>query len=100
MCAARKFYFTLLASLLHGRRLRVLQTTLDILRPVADILVGVEDQIHRTRHVMLALALAHVIHRAVVLVRVVRYMIVLLVAHHFVCYEKCSGKIQFEYVEN
>lgn len=62
----------------------MLQTALDILRPVADVLVGIEDQIHGTGHVMFALALAHIIHRAVVLVRMVRYVIVLLVAHHFV----------------
>jgi len=33
---------------------------------------------------MLALALAHVIHCAVVLVRVIGYVIVLLVARHFI----------------
>lgn len=66
------------------RRLRVLQATLDVLGPIADIFVGVEYEVHRTGHVVLALALAHVVHRAVIFVRVVRYVIVLLVARHLV----------------
>lgn len=72
------------SSLLHGRGLRVLQTALDILRPVADILVRIKDQIHRTGHVMFALALAHIVHRAIILVGVIRYMIVFFVALHLV----------------
>lgn len=75
------------SSLLYGRRLRVLQATLDILRPIADILVRIKDQVHRTGHVMLALALAHIVHRAIILVRVIRYMIVFFVARHFVRYK-------------
>lgn len=62
----------------------MLQTALDILRPVAYIFVGVEDQINGAGHVMLALAFAHVVHRAVILVGVIRYVIVLLIARYFV----------------
>lgn len=72
------------SSLLHGRRLRMMQTALDILRPVADVLVRIKDQVHRAGHVMLALTLAHIVHRAIILVRMIRYMIVFLVAQHFV----------------
>lgn len=70
------FYYV---SLLNGWRLRMLQTTLDILRPIANVLIGIEDQIHRARHVMLALALTHIVHRAIILIRMIRYMIVFLV---------------------
>lgn len=62
----------------------MLQTALDILWPVADVLVRIKDQVHRTGHVMLALALAHIVHCAIILVRVIRYMIVFFVARHFV----------------
>lgn len=86
--AARKSFSLLRSSRLHRRRLRVVQTALNVLWPVAYVLVRIEDQINRTRHVMLALALAHVVHRAIVLVRVIRYMIVLLVTRHFVRYKK------------
>lgn len=67
-----------------GRRLRVLQTALHVLRPVADVLVRVEHQVHRAGHVVLALTLAHVVHRAVALVRVVGDVVVLLLASHLV----------------
>lgn len=86
--AAREYSFLSHSSLLHRRRLRVLQTTLDILWPVAYVFVGVEDQINRAGHVMLALTFAHIVHRTVVLVSVIRYMIVLLVTHNFVRYKK------------
>lgn len=57
----------------------MMQTTFDILRPIAYVLIGIKDKIHRTRHVMLALALAHIVHRAIILIRMIRYMIVFLV---------------------
>lgn len=84
----RRFHSVTFLSLLYGRRLRVLQTALDVLRPVANVLVGVEDKIHGTGHVMLAFSLAHVVHRAIVLIRVIRYVIVLLVAQHLIRCEK------------
>lgn len=63
-----------------GRRLRVLKATLYVLGPVADVFVRVEDEVYGTGHVMLALSFAHVVHRAVVLVWVVRYVVVFLIA--------------------
>lgn len=79
------FIFLLRFSLLNGWRLRVLQTTLDILRPITNIFIGIEDQIHRAGHVMFALALTHIVHRAIILIRMIRYMIVFLVTKHFIC---------------
>lgn len=66
-------------SLSNWWRLRMLQTTLDVLRPIANVLIGIEDQIDRAGHVMLALALAHIVHRAIILIRMIRYVIVFLV---------------------
>ena len=71
-----------------GRRHRVLETALDVFRPVADVLVGIEDEVHRAGHVVLALAFAHVVHRAVVPVLVVRDVVVLLLASHLVSWRK------------
>lgn len=67
--------------------LRVMETALDVLRPVANVLVRIEHEINRTGHVMFAFSLAHVVHRAIVLVGMVRYVIVLLVASHLVGYK-------------
>lgn len=60
----------------------VLRAALYVLRPVAHVLVGVEHEVGRTGHVVLTLALAHVVHRAVRLVRVVGDVTVLLLASH------------------
>ena len=57
---------------------------LDVLRPVAHVLVGVKYKIGRAGHVVLALSLAHVVVGAVVLVRVVADVAVLLRARHLV----------------
>lgn len=55
-----------------------------ILGPIANILVVVEHQILRTRHVMFPLSLAHVVHSAVGLVGVVRNVAIFLFASDFV----------------
>lgn len=65
-------------------RLGVLQTSLDILGPVAYVLVRVEHQIRRAGHVVLPLTLAHVVVRAVTFVRMVAYVAVLFFARHLV----------------
>lgn len=70
--------------LLGGWSLRVMLAALDILRPIANILRRIEDQICRARHVMLALPLAHVIVRTVRLVRMVADVAVLFLARHLV----------------
>lgn len=57
---------------------------LHIFRPVAHILLDVEDQILRTGHVMAATALAHVVHGAVSAILVVADVAVRLVALHLV----------------
>lgn len=62
----------------------MVKTALNVFRPVADIFIGIEDKIDGTGHVMLALALAHVVHGAVVLIFVIRYVIVLLVAGNLI----------------
>lgn len=59
-------------------------TSLNVLGPVANVLVEVKYKVGRTGHVVLALPLAHVIVRAVVLVRMVADVAVLLCARHFV----------------
>lgn len=61
-----------------------------VLGPVANALLQVEDKVLRARHVMFALALAHVVHGAVLLVLVVADEAVLLLAHHFVFV--CKGR--------
>lgn len=60
----------------------MLSATLHVLGPVTHVLVGVEDEVGGARHVVLTLALAHVVHGAVRLVRVVRDVAVLLLARH------------------
>lgn len=65
----------------------MLQTTLDILRPIANVFIGIEDQIYRAGHVMFALALAHIVHRAIILIRMIRYMIVFLVTNRLISCE-------------
>lgn len=52
--------------------------------PITDVLVGVEHQICRTRHMMFSLSFAHVVHFAVVLVRMVTNMTVLFVARNYI----------------
>lgn len=54
-----------------GGRLGVVRAAFHVLGPVAHVLVGVENQLRRAGHVVLALALAHVVHGAVQLVSVV-----------------------------
>lgn len=58
--------------------------TFNVLGPIADILVGVKYKIGRARHVMFALSLAHVVVRAVYLIRVVTDVAVLLCTGHLV----------------
>lgn len=58
--------------------------SLNVLGPIADVLVGVKYKIGGAGHVVLALSFAHVVVRAVDLVRVVADVTVLLGARHFV----------------
>lgn len=60
----------------------VLHATLDVFRPIANVLFRVEHQVRRARHVMFSLALAHVVHGAVRLVRMIGYVTVLFLACH------------------
>lgn len=57
-------------------RLGVLGATLHLLRPIAHVLVGVEDKVRWTRHVMLPLTFAHVVSGAVLFVWMVAYVAV------------------------
>lgn len=59
-------------------------TSLNVLGPVADVLIGIKYKIGGTRHVMFSLSFAHVIMRAVVLVRVVANVAILLSTRDFV----------------
>lgn len=70
--------------LFRGRCLCVMLASLNVLGPIADVLVEVKYKIGGTRHVVLALSFAHVIVRAIQLVRVVADVTVLLSARHFV----------------
>lgn len=58
----------------------MLHAALHVLRPVAHVLVRIEDQIGGTGHVVLAFTLAHVVHLAVRFVGMVADVAVLLVA--------------------
>lgn len=66
---------------------------LDVFGPVAHILVGVEDQVLRTGHVMFPLAFAHVVHRAVRLVGMVRNVSVFFFADDLV---RCKVVVNLE----
>lgn len=57
---------------------------LDVLWPITDVLVRVEDEVRGARHVVLSLSLAHVVHGAVGLVGVVGDVAVFFFAGHFV----------------
>jgi hypothetical protein len=70
-----------------GGRLGVVHAMFHVLGPVAHVLVGVEHELRRARHVVLALALAHVVHGAVQLVPMVRDVTFLLLAHHGVSWK-------------
>lgn len=59
-------------------------TSFHVLRPIAYVLVGIEDKVRRTRHVMLAFTLAHVVVGAVQFVRMIADMAILLVASDLV----------------
>lgn len=72
----------------------MLSATLHVLGPVTHVLVGVEDEVGGARHVVLTLALAHVVHGAVRLVRVVRDVAVLLLACHRGRYRQHSSIIR------
>jgi Na+/H+ antiporter NhaB len=61
----------------------------DVLGPVADALVRVEHEVGRAWHVVLALALAHVVLAAVAVVAVVRDVAVGFFAYHLV---SCTSK--------
>lgn len=68
----------------------MLLTALDILRPIAHVLVGVEHEHSGTWHVMLSFAFAHVVMCAVELVAMITDMTVLLGARHLVRYGKMT----------
>lgn len=59
-------------------------TSLNVLGPVADVLIGIKYKIGGTGHVMFSFSFAHVIMRAVVLVRVVANVAILLSTCDFV----------------
>jgi hypothetical protein len=62
---------------------------LDVLLPVTDVLIRVENEVSGTGHVVLPLSLTHVVLAAVGLVRVVRNVTLLLSTRHLVgCKEK------------
>lgn len=61
---------------------------LDVLRPVANVLVRVEDQVGRAGHVVLAFALAHEVVGAVRLIRMVADVTVLFGADDLVGWER------------
>jgi len=65
-----------------GGRLRGRVASLDIFGPIADVLLGIEDQVGGTGHVVLPLALAHVVVGAVGPILVVADVSVLLGAGH------------------
>lgn len=56
----------------------------DVLWPVANVLVRVEDKVGRTRHVVFPLSFTHVVHGAVSLIRMVGNVAVFFFTSHFV----------------
>lgn len=64
--------------------LRVLVAALDILRPIADVLVRVEDQVGWAGHVVFAFSFAHEIVGTITLVRMVADVAILFSANDFV----------------
>jgi hypothetical protein len=66
-----------------------MQTGFDVLGPITDVLLRVEHQIAGTGHVVLPLALAHVVVGAVRLVRVVGNVAVFLLTGNYV---GCEGR--------
>lgn len=69
-----------------GRCFRWRVTALNILGPIADILLRIEDQVGRTWHVMLAFSLAHVIMGTVGPILVVANVSILFRTGHIVGY--------------
>lgn len=65
-----------------GWRVRGGVAAFNILRPVANVLLWIEDQIGRTWHVMLALSLAHIVMRAIGPILVVANVSLLLRTGH------------------
>lgn len=70
----------------------MLHAPLDLLWPIAYVLVRVKYQIRRTGHVVFSFSLAHVISCAIRLVRVVTYVAILLLTHDFICWKISSLK--------
>lgn len=69
-----------------GSCLRWRVTTLNILGPIADILLGIEDQVGRTWHMMFTFTFAHIVMCAVGPILVVANMTILLRAGYIVSY--------------
>lgn len=65
-----------------GRRLRGGVAALNILRPVTNVLLWIEDQIGRAWHMMLALSLAHIVMRAIGPILMVTNVAILLRTGH------------------
>jgi len=70
-----------------GGRLRGRVASLDVFGPIADVLLGIEDQVGGTGHVVLPLALAHVVVGAVGPILVVADVSVLLGAGHVMSWD-------------
>lgn len=63
----------------------MVQTGFDVLGPITDVLLRVEHEVGGTRHVVLALSLAHVVMGAVSLVGVVGNVTVFFLTRYGVC---------------
>lgn len=62
----------------------MLLAAFDIFGPIADVLIGIEDQIGRARHVVLAFSFAHEVVGTVALVWMIADVAILFGANNFV----------------
>lgn len=73
----------------------MLMAALDILRPIADVLVRVEDQVGWAGHVVFAFSFAHEVVGTVALVRMVADVAILFSANDFVGCMSVGGRNDF-----
>lgn len=62
----------------------MLYASVNVFRPIANIFIGIKYQIYRAGHVMLPFALTHIVHSAVVLVRMIRYVVVFFITAYLI----------------